>query len=195
MVRKQSIVPVACSPSNLKTEAQLPVYNRVSTIKKELGVGIFKSKSGGELIVPYDRKLEEVQGRFFSYDQKTVGPTQYDNRGLRIYMVTKVPTTAPGAMEMHEVRREIIFVTRGRVLWTFEDLYGDTHELEIGVVGDDQSGRNCEGVEIPPYVMHTYRALEESDMFIIANASFHEDDLRDMQYFKTLQTRVMAASA
>lgn len=161
-------------------------YNRVEDVKKIEVVGIWPSKSGGVLVLPFDQKFEALNREFFQWGQTKVGADQEDIRGLRIYMVRDIPAGTVGANEYHEVRREKIWTLRGKVRWTFEDLYGGVLEV-VTKVG--------QGIEVPPYVMHSYTALEAgSDLFIVANGSFSKADLIEMPAFKALQSHVMGAS-
>lgn len=171
--------------------------NTVDNVQKIPGEGLFVSKSGGAMNVPFNWPLAQVNKHLLIWDETTVGNDE-DIRGLRTYTVEDIPEGQVGAMEMHRVRRELIFTTKGRVLWTFEDLYGGKKEVEVSpttVTINDKPARNCWGVVVPPYVMHTYAALEPSNLFIVANAIFHPADLIGMDEFKKMQGDMGAARA
>lgn len=164
----------------------MQLYNRVEDVKKIEVVGIWPSKSGGELVLLFDQKFDDVNREFFQWEQTKVGDDQEDIRGLRIYMVRGIPAGTVGANEYQEVRREKIWTIKGKICWTFEDLYGGKAEVVT------EAGQ---GIEVPPYVMHSYTALEGgSDLFIVANGSFSKADLIEMPAFKALQSHVMGSA-
>ena len=105
-------------------------YNSIDEVMKIVGEGLFASKSGGTMNVPLNLPIDVINRDLLTWDETCVGAEKKDIRGLRVYTMANIPTDKPGAMEMHRVRREMIYTTRGRVLWTLEDLYGDKVEIE-----------------------------------------------------------------
>lgn len=74
-----------------------------------------------------------------------------------------------GAHEWHKIRCEIVSVIKGKVLWKLQDTQGGKIEHIL-----DQTNNS---LLIPPYLMHTYEALEDdSEILVVANTIFIVND-------------------
>jgi uncharacterized RmlC-like cupin family protein len=123
--------------------------------------GPWTTKSGGELSVLM--ALNSISLKEF------VGEPGEISRGLRLYTVGNLPKNKEGGREFHREREEIIFSLKGEISFLLEDLFGDKF-LFVLKEGED-------GIWIPPFILHTYKALKEnSALLVIANTLFDPDD-------------------
>jgi len=149
--------------------------------------GPWQSKSGGELNVLFAIPYDILQSKYFNYDSEELKDIPEDVRGLRSYAVSKIPKGSIGANEWHKIRHEMVFATRGSFRWTCEDLQGNKKEFVLN------SGQ---GAWTPPYLLHTYEALEDdSTIMVIANTLFNPDepathDSFSAEDFRDLQDQV-----
>ena len=141
--------------------------------------GDYPTKSNGRLQVAFARPFDSLSRDndtlglfshplFFAYNSAELEKAGADIRGLRGYCVVSPDKDALGAAEFHKVRYEILCCVTGRFELGVEDLTGkkEFYTLESG-----------EAIEVPPYLMHTYRALDEKSLlFVIANTLFFVDD-------------------
>jgi len=142
-----------------------PTVNDVRVLE---AAGPWKTKSDGELNVLFKLPFDDIMGKFFSYNQSELDKIPADIRGLRSYRVSRLANAAIGAKEWHKVRNELAITTRGSIKWTCQDIYGGsvTHVLD-----------ESHGLWIPPYILHTYEALQDdSEVLVIANTLFIPDD-------------------
>jgi len=130
---------------------------KVSDIKYFKCKGPWDTKSGGALNVLFAIPDEELAGFFVK------SPIS----GFRIYQVSNPEIEKPGGMEWHIYRQEIVLVPRGRVEWIFED----TWRNKIKFVQDGSVA-----VWIPGYIVHSYKALDECSIIVIANTLYDPDD-------------------
>jgi hypothetical protein len=140
--------------------------NGVKDIIKLEVKGPWKTKSEAYLSVLFALPYPIVQS-FFDYDQNELQNIPMDIRGLRSYSVKNVLSGKIGGGEFHRVRNEILFATSGIVKVSCVDLTGDKNEFIV-----DQSY----GLYIPPFIMHTYEAIETADLLVIANTLFDPAD-------------------
>lgn len=145
-----------------------PTYRSVHEVRTLTSRGPWPTKSGAELSVLFALPLGEALEVFFRYSPEELGRVSQDIRGLRFYQVRGIPKNRVGGTEFHRLREEIIFVLRGRVHLVFEDLLG--HQLERTLAEGD-------GVWLPPFILHTYEALEDgTDLLVFCNTLFVPDD-------------------
>lgn len=132
---------------------------------KEMEVrGPWTTKSGGELFVQMSLGWEMFEW-FIQYDPMELITLPCDIRGLRTYTVQNLPYKGNlGGTEFHRVRKEAIFVTKGAVRWTCEDIGGRSREWIL---------TPKYGVFMPPYLLHTYNVLEEdTDLLVVCNTLY-----------------------
>ena len=131
-------------------------------------LGPWDTKSGGELNVLFSFSNKDLHS-FLSYNSKELAVTNADIKGLRMYKVSHLTQFSIGAREWHKIRSEVVTVTKGRVLWKLMDTLGNRAEYTLTPTNFS--------LFIPPYIMHTYEALEdESEVSVIANTLFVVDD-------------------
>jgi dTDP-4-dehydrorhamnose 3,5-epimerase-like enzyme len=100
-------------------------------------------------------------------------------------MVSNIPKGSIGAREVHKVRHELAFVLDGSVRWTCEDVYGNVKECILD---------KTTAIWTPPYVLHTYEALEEnSRILVIANTLFDPNDPRTHDSYSETEFRELQA--
>jgi len=129
--------------------------------------GPWRTKSNGILRVrfsfPEEAELQELL-RWNNEETKNIP----NIRGLRYYSVEDLHEGEIGGKEFHKVRQEMIFVTKGSVLWRCKDLYGN---IKINVL----TPKN--GIWMPPFILHTYEVLEEgTGLAVIANTTFDPEN-------------------
>ena len=131
--------------------------------------GPWPTKSSGFLSVPFALTPAEA-AEFLICDPDEIERIGVDIRGLRAFFVYDVPAGGVGGRSFHRVRKEISFVARGAVRWTFEDLSGAKSEV---------AASNESVVCIPPFVLHAMKAEEPDTMVItLANTLFFSEDPR-----------------
>lgn len=136
-------------------------HPKVADIKVMAVHGPWQSKSGGELNVLLALSPKVLPDFFSQGSEQTEEP---NIRGFRIYTVSDIPEGGIGAGEFHKVRQEMVFTLTGEVVWTSEDLTGETREDIL-----DQT----QGVWTPPYILHTYKVLQgPADLLVVANTLF-----------------------
>ena len=144
---------------------QTPTLLDVKTIPIK---GPWATKSNGELNVLFSLE-KSLLDTFLSYQDNELEVTKSDIRGLRMYKVSNLAAASIGAKEWHKIRHEIVTVPQGKVLWRLRDTLGNTAEYVL----DPQS----HSLLIPPYIMHTYEALEDnSEITVVASTLFIPED-------------------
>ena len=140
----------------------------ISDVKILQTTGPWDTKSGGVLNVLFSLN-KDVLDNFFSYESLELSITKEDIRGLRVYRVSQIKKARIGANEWHRIRCEIVSVIKGRVLWKLQDTQGNQIEHILDPTNNS--------LLIPPYIMHTYEALEDdSEILVIANTIFIVND-------------------
>lgn len=139
----------------------------VADIREIPVTGPWRSKSGGELSVPFALPHARAM-ELFSYDEAELARLPRDIRGLRMFTLEDVPVGGIGGGEFHRIRSEIAYTVRGRLRWTCEDLYGGRRVLTTA-----QSA----SLLLPPFILHTMEAVEHgSAIVVIANTLYDPDD-------------------
>ncbi|MFH1098413.1 MAG: WxcM-like domain-containing protein [Candidatus Uhrbacteria bacterium] len=135
----------------------------MADIRTFTSVGPWTAKSGGELTVLFALPWDTLAA-FFRYDNNELSNVPGDIRGLRCYRVKNVPDGGIGGMEFHRIREEIIVCLRGAFTLECEDIKGRRRRFRL---------KNGRGIWIPPYVLHTYKALaNRSGLLVVANTLF-----------------------
>jgi hypothetical protein len=126
--------------------------------------GHFTTKADALLYVNFALPFDLVE-HFFEYDTEELELLKpYDIRGLRSYSVTGIGKDKMSGNEFHRIRKELITVSSGRLIFLLEDLYGSEREIELD---------SSKGLYVPPFVNHTSYSLEDnSGLVIIANTLF-----------------------
>ena len=160
----------------------------VDEIKVLPAAGPWRSKSGGELSVPFAMPYRQAMD-LLSYDEDELGSIPRDIRGLRSFTLEDIPIGGIGGGEFHRIRSEIAFTVRGSLRWSCEDLRGGRKVLT--------TARNA-SLHLPPFILHTMEAMEDgSAAVVIANTLYDPDDVRTHDTypaaeFRTLQQQYLA---
>jgi dTDP-4-dehydrorhamnose 3,5-epimerase-like enzyme len=144
-----------------------PIANvdEVHTLQR---TGPWETKSGGQLNVLFDIQLEDLRSHYFNYEKLELDKIIHDIRGLRSYQVDNLQAGAIGAQEWHRIRNELVFVTKGSIKWTCEDIYGQKLEF---ILNKDI------GIWVPPFILHTYESLQDnSTLLVVANTLYLPDE-------------------
>lgn len=130
--------------------------------------GPWETKSGGTLEVAFCIPWDKLKNVLFNYDSDELHKLPTDIRGLRVYRVQDLALGRIGGNEFHRIRTEIVFCTKGSVLWSCEDLNGGKKEFTL---------RSGAGILLPSLIMHTYKVLDEgSELEVVANTIFIPED-------------------
>jgi hypothetical protein len=128
--------------------------------------GPWKTKSDAELKVlfamPYDKLLE-----FLKYDENELRQLPENITGLRSYSVKGLVKGSLGGMEFHRIRKELLFGLEGVVDVECEDVYENKRRFRL----DSQYG-----IYIPPFILHTYKTIEDGGVLVVANTLFNPED-------------------
>lgn len=144
---------------------KIPSVNDVMEIAVR---GPWPTKSHGSLNVLTTLSYEEMSS-FFCYESTELQRIKSDIRGFRVYNVSNLSKGAVGGNEWHRIKKEIVFATKG----SFEIYLKDSLKNERTVLISPSS----QGVYIPPFVLHTYKALEDnSELTVITNTLYNVDD-------------------
>lgn len=161
-----------------RPDCVVPIVEDIQRIETR---GPWDTKSGGRLDVIFAMSLATVQEKYLRYEDAEIKRVPKDIRGLRVYTVRDLPKGKIGGTEFQRIREEMIFVLEGSVLWTCEDLFGDQKNFVLN---------NCVGVWMPPFILHTYEALEEkSGLLVIANTLYDPDDSGTYDTYTTEEFR------
>lgn len=155
-----------------RTISDIKVFD---SLPKPFKRGPFRTKSSASLLVNFAPELGEViLMRFLEYDQEEVDLIGRPMITIREYEVNDIPDgNTPqgfvyGGTEFHRIREEVIMCTAGKLLWTFEDAYGE--KLETTLAPGD-------AVWIPPFILHTYLSLQDgSCLKVLCNTFLYPDD-------------------
>lgn len=156
----------------------------VNDVKEIDAKGPWNTKSGGELRVLFALP-KDIVATLTAYDESELKLLSQDIRGLRSYAVRNIPKGAIGGIEIHRVRHEMLFVTEGVFDVECEDVHGKKKTVRI-----DQN----KGVWIPPFVLHTYKAVEPGSLLVVCNTLFDPNDPKTqdsygLEGFKKLQAQ------
>lgn len=144
---------------------QNPTINDVQVIPIR---GPWRTKSDANLDVLFSFNYTQLQD-FFNYDSDELAISTQDIRGLRSYRVSKLSKGSIGGNEWHRIKKELIFITKGKVEWTVKDLEGATKSFIISPKDN--------GILILPFIFHTYESLEDdSEILVITNTLFDTED-------------------
>ena len=147
-----------------------PLYN-ISTVNDIISLpsqGPWATKSNGELSVLFGLNYAELSEKFFHYEESELANIPQDIRGLRSYRVDGLRNKSIGANEWHRLRNELVFIIKGSVKWTCEDVLGNKLDFIL---------ESTTGIWVTPFILHTYEALQDDTQIqVIANTLFFPDD-------------------
>lgn len=140
----------------------------IDDVIKIEGQGPWQTKSGGQLNMLFQLKLDFILNHYLSYDESEAHKLPRDIRGLRAYSVRGIVKNHIGAGEWHKLRTELVFILNGAASWRCEDSSGKKKVIYL---------KQGVGVLTPPYILHTYKALEDEVwLLVIASTLFNADD-------------------
>lgn len=126
------------------------------------------TKSNGYLNVLFSINFDDINKKFFHYENSELSKVSTDIRGLRSYRINGLQNKAFGANEWHKIRNELVFVIRGSVKWICEDIHGNCQKFIL---------KKDMGIWVPPFILHTYEARQnDTELLVIANTLFMPDD-------------------
>jgi dTDP-4-dehydrorhamnose 3,5-epimerase-like enzyme len=133
--------------------------------------GPWQSKSGGQLNVHFALPREALEA-FLDYDNPEFSIVEsrsgHDIRGLRHYAVSDIPAGSIGGKEYHRARTEYVRAAAGSAIWQCVDIAGREREFQLD---------GTRGVIVPPYITHTYQALEDNtSLEVFCNTLFVPDE-------------------
>jgi hypothetical protein len=130
--------------------------------------GPWPTKSNGQLNVLFSIGFTNLNEKFFHYEESELDKISPDIRGMRAYSVESLQNKAIGANEWHRIRNELVFVIKGSVKWTCEDVSGHRSDVILD---------HTSGIWVPPFILHTYEALEDDTQIqVIASTLFLPGD-------------------
>lgn len=126
--------------------------------------GPFWTKSEANLAVLFAFGMEFNWQDLFNYNEQELARIGIDIRGFRIYEISALKQGVIGGTEFHRIRKEIVTITKGSIVIQLEDLSGRKADFTL---------TRGQGVWIPPFIKHTYQALEDDTRLVaIANTLF-----------------------
>ena len=140
-------------------------YPSIEDVVAEMGGGPWRTKSGGELMVPTVLAFEEAR-RFLGEEEVEGGV----GKGLRVYVVGGLQKGVWGGGEFHKVRWEKVMCVSGKVLWKVRDVYGDEADIEM---------TPGSAVYVPPWVLHSYTAQEDGACLVVMANTLFDPGNRD----------------
>lgn len=147
--------------------------------------GPWPTKSDGLLTVLFGLDFTTLTTKYLHYQKAELKAIGRDVRGLRSYSVKKLKNKTIGAQEWHRIRNELVFVVRGCIKWTCEDVYGQQQQYTI-----DQTT----GVWTPPFILHTYEALQDdTEILVVANTLFFPDDASTYDTYSAIDFKLLQA--
>lgn len=155
---KKRVAPI----SAYTIEKPAPRLMSVNDIEEIDCKGTWKTKSEGDLSVLFGLPFQKVQ-RLFKYDEEELQRVPGDIRGLRSYRVNNIRAGKAGGGEFHRIRTELIFALKGTVRFICKDSSGTASIHTIN---------KYRGIIIPPFIHHSYEAIEDADLMVIANTLF-----------------------
>ncbi len=129
---------------------------------------VWETKSKAQLRVLVREQIGWVSQVFLRIRAESWEISGQDLRGLRLYTVRRIPKDSVGGKEFHRLRWEFILALEGKIHFILEDLRKNKKEIIV-------TAEN--GVLLPPYVLHTYTALEEnSGLLVLCNTDFEPEN-------------------
>jgi dTDP-4-dehydrorhamnose 3,5-epimerase-like enzyme len=133
----------------------------------ESALGPWHTKSGGEMTV-----------LFAPYELQLVPELKL---GIRTFHTSGLAADTVGGKHFHRIKQEIISAPRGTVEFVLEDVYGKKRNVTLK--------HGSRGLYVPPYVMHTYTVLEDTELIGVSNTLYDHDnpDTHDTYEAETFQ--------
>ncbi|QQG40167.1 MAG: WxcM-like domain-containing protein [Candidatus Aenigmatarchaeota archaeon] len=158
---------------------------RVDAVRELEVSGPWLTKSDAALDVSLSMPLDELRDEFMACDPDELAHVGTDIRGLRIYDVRGIEPGKVGGTEFHRVRQELAFCKRGAVEWVCQDVYGQIRTFVL---------TQANAVRVPPFIKHTYKALETSDLQVVANTLYNADNPRTHDTFSAADFDILKKS-
>jgi hypothetical protein len=139
--------------------------------------GPWKTKSEGDLSALFALPFQKVQ-RLFKYDEEELSRIPKDIRGLRSFRINNIRAGKAGGGEFHRVRTELIFALKGTVRFVCKDSNGTASIHTIN---------KYRGILIPPFIQHSYEAIEDADLLVFANTLFDPESPETLDVYSDLK--------
>ena len=158
---------------------------RVDEIGEITIKGPWRTKSHAQLSVLFAFSPNEYIQLLGDYNPEELAKLPEDIRGIRSYTVRGIPEGNTGGIEFHRVRTEILFGLEGRVALECEDVWRGKKNFTITPE---------QGIVIPPFILHTYRAERPSGLLVVCNTLFNPEnpnthDSYSKYIFRALQAK------
>lgn len=125
----------------------------------------------------------QITSTYFLYEKTQLEKIPQDRRGYRAYTVRGLKGGSVGAMEFHQLRKELLFVLEGSAEMDVEDVYGGKKTFTINP---------SKGLYIPPLILHTYKILEDNTaLLVLANTLYAPEDIATHDSFPIEEFRKM----
>lgn len=129
--------------------------------------GPWPTKSGGRMhvILAFPKAILE---KMIHVDEHELQRTPKVQLGIRAFHTKGIAEGTVGGKHFHRIKQEVISLSSGKVEFLMEDVYGDIRKIVL-----DQHTR---ALLIPPFVMHTYTALDQSELIGVSNTLYDHED-------------------
>lgn len=153
------ITPLVIPPIRPATVNDIIIY--------ESDLGPWQTKSGGQMhvILAFPKAILETMLHVDDNELKFAPKVEL---GLRAFHTKGIVEGTVGGKHFHRIKQEVISLSSGRAEFFMEDVYGGSRKIIL-----DQRTR---ALLIPPFVMHTYTALEKSELIGVSNTLYDHDD-------------------
>lgn len=142
--------------------------NTINDVHKLNSKGPWQTKSNANLDVLFGYDMNYISNFFFDYSESEMQQLPKDIRGMRSYIVSKIPINSIGANEWHKIRNELAITIEGVVEWELTDKDGKSITITV---------EKNEGIYIPNHILHKYKSLKlDSAILVLANTIFEPDD-------------------
>lgn len=88
--------------------------------------------------------------------------------GLRAFHTKGIASGTVAGKHFHRIKQEVIALSSGKAEFLLEDVYGGTMTITLD--------REIRALLIPPFVMHTDTAIEESELVGVSNTLYDHDN-------------------
>lgn len=126
----------------------------------------FTMESGAEQSILCALPYHMVQ-RLFKYNENELLRLPEDIRGLRSYRINGIQEGKSEGGKFHRIGTELVFVLKGAIKMTCKDIEGSASTYILN---------QEKGILIPPYILHSYLVIEDSDLLVISNTISNPDD-------------------
>ncbi len=133
----------------------------------ESDLGPWSTKSGGlmHVVLAFPKAILETM-LYVDDDELKRAPKV--ELGLRAFHTRGVAEGTVGGKHFHRIKQEVISLSSGKAEFLMEDVYGGSRKIILD--------HRIRALLIPPFVMHTYTALEETELIGVSNTLYDHDD-------------------